>query len=128
MVLKTSHFIMINVLCIIFVAIENKLLIQATLLYPDMCNPDFCLNRIGRSLPIHVIPICIIRILPNPDRDLGYTSVRIKRSCLYIVSHRWIKNWRIGLFSTMKCKRLHANGNVSPMSRKILHLSYICHR
>ena len=29
------------------------------------------------------MPIRIIRILPNPDRNLGSTSVRIKQSCLY---------------------------------------------
>ena len=42
---------------------------------------------IGRSqsLPIHIIPIRIIRILPNPDRNLGSTSVRIKQSCLYSI-------------------------------------------
>ena len=37
------------------------------------------------SLPIHIIPIRIIHILPNPDRNLGSTSVEvhIKQSCLY---------------------------------------------
>ena len=61
--------------------------IQATLLNPDMCNLDFCLNqrdwKVPESLPIHIIPIRIIQILPNPDRNLESTSVRIKQSCLY---------------------------------------------
>ena len=59
--------------------------IQATLLNPDMYNPDSRLNRtIGRSQfrPMHIIPLCMIRILPNPDRNLGSTSVRIKHNCL----------------------------------------------
>ena len=33
---------------------------------------------------MHIIPIRILRILPNPDRNLGSTSVRIKQSCLYL--------------------------------------------
>ena len=52
--------------------------IQATPLNLDTCNPDFRL----KSLPIHIIPMRIIRILPNPDRNLGSTSVRIKQSSL----------------------------------------------
>ena len=51
-----------------------------------MCNPDFRLNhqiKRSRSLPIHIIRIRIIQILPNLDRNLGSTSVRIKQSCLY---------------------------------------------
>ena len=31
----------------------------------------------SQSLPIHIIPVHIIRILHNPDRNLGSTSVRI---------------------------------------------------
>ena len=40
----------------------------------------------SQSLPIHIIPIHIIQILPNPDRNLGSTSVRIKHSCLLFLS------------------------------------------
>ena len=63
---------------------------MAPLLNSDMCNPDFLLGQIGRSrsLPLHIIPIRIIRILPNPDRNLGYTSVRIKQSCMYLLAVR----------------------------------------
>ena len=52
----------------------------------DMCNPDFRINRTdgrSQSLPIHVLLIRIIRILPNPDRNLGSTSDWIQQSCLY---------------------------------------------
>ena len=40
---------------------------------------------IGRSqsLPIHIIAIRIIQILLYPDRNLEFTSARIKQSCLY---------------------------------------------
>ena len=48
---------------------EHIGVIQATLFKPDMCNPDFfSTGQIGRSrcVPIHIIPIRIIWILPNP--------------------------------------------------------------
>ena len=65
---------------------SHRCTLQATLLNPDMWNPYFHLNRpdwkVPESLLIHIIYIRIIRILPNPDRNLGFTSVRIK-SCLY---------------------------------------------
>ena len=46
-------------------------------------------GQIGRSqsLPIHTISIFIIRILPNPDKNIGSTSVRIKQSCLYFYNY-----------------------------------------
>ena len=53
--------------------VNQRMNIQATLLNPDMCNPDFHINRtdwkVPKSILIHIISIRIIRILPNPDRD-----------------------------------------------------------
>ena len=63
------------------------IMIQATPLNPDLCNPDFRLNRADWKVPVPsytIIPTCIIRILPNPDINLGSTSVRSKQSSLYM--------------------------------------------
>ena len=37
-------------------------ILQAALLNPDMCNPDFRLNQTDWSLPVHIIPRLITRI------------------------------------------------------------------
>ena len=60
--------------------------IQATLLNPDMCNPDFRLNRTDWKvlIPSHTYNSYTHNPdLPTPNRDLGSTSVQIKESCLY---------------------------------------------
>ena len=60
--------------------------LQAPLLNPDIQIRIFIsTGQIWRSqsLPIHIIPICKIQILLNPDRNLGSTSVLIKQSGLY---------------------------------------------
>ena len=58
--------------------------------YRQLCLIRTCVIRIlvltgqiGRSQSLRIIPIRIIRILPNPDRNLGSTSFRIKQSGLY---------------------------------------------
>ena len=69
----------------LFTRYGEKLGIQATLLKPFRCNPDFRLNRTHwnvRFLPIHIIPIRTIRILPYTDINLVSTLSII--SCLYI--------------------------------------------
>ena len=62
--------------------------------YRQLCLTRTCVIRIfvytgqigrSQSLPIHIIPICIIQNVPNPDGHLWSTSVRIKQSCLYMV-------------------------------------------
>ena len=81
------------------------LYVQVTLLNPDMCNPDFRRNRqIGRSrsLPIHIIPIRIVRILPNLDRNLGSTPFQIEQSCLYY--------YRPGLDNGSQCDMMQSAG------------------
>ena len=66
--------------------------------YRQLCLIRTCVSRIlistgqigrSQSLPIHVTSIRIIHILPNPDRNLGYTSVRITQSCLYKLHSSW---------------------------------------
>ena len=67
------------------------------LIYRQLCLIWTCVIRIfvlsgqigrSQSLPIHIIPIRIIRILPNADRNLGSTSVRIKQSRLYCLLNK----------------------------------------
>ena len=56
-------------------------LIQATMLNPDMCNPDFRLNQ--TDWKVAVPSYTYNSYTHNPDRNFGSRSVRIKQSCLY---------------------------------------------
>ena len=86
--------------------LSNKL-IQATLINPDMCNTVFVqTGQIGRSqsLPVHITPICIIRILPNLDRNLRSASVRIKHSSLYLLIKKVFCGLNIQVGLELECR------------------------